>query len=52
MNELVPVETCRIVARPHLFKAERIERTVKAGGTRTAVFEVGGLDSSKLPKWN
>jgi len=25
---------------------------VKAGGTRTAVFEVGGLDSSKLPEWN
>ena len=25
---------------------------VKAGGTRTAVFETGGLDSSKLPAWN
>ena len=25
---------------------------VKAGGTRTAVFETGGLDSTKLPKWN
>ena len=24
---------------------------VKAGGTRTAVFEVGGLDPSQLPKW-
>lgn len=33
MTELVPAESCRIVARPHLFKAERIERTVKAGGT-------------------
>ncbi len=29
-----------------------IEFPVKAGGTRTAVFEVGGLDPSKLPKWN
>lgn len=25
---------------------------VKAGGTRTAVFETGGLDPSKLPAWN
>jgi hypothetical protein len=25
---------------------------VKAGGTRTAVFEVGGLDAGKLPGWN
>ena len=24
---------------------------VKAGGTRTAVFEVGGLDPSQLPRW-
>jgi hypothetical protein len=24
---------------------------VKAGGTRTAVFEVGGLDATQLPKW-
>lgn len=24
---------------------------VKAGGTRTAVFEVGGLDASQLPTW-
>lgn len=24
---------------------------VKAGGTREAVFELGGLDASKLPKW-
>ena len=24
---------------------------VKAGGTRTAVFEVGGVDASQLPKW-
>jgi hypothetical protein len=29
-----------------------IEFPVKAGGTRTAVFEVGGLDPTKLPKWN
>ena len=29
-----------------------IEFPVKAGGTRTAVFEVGGLDRSKLPGWN
>ena len=26
--------------------------SVKAGGTRTAVFEVGGLDPVHLPKWN
>ncbi len=34
--------------------AERvsIEFPVKAGGTRTAVFEVAGLDRSKLPDWN
>ena len=30
----------------------RIEFPVKAGGTRTAVFEVGGLDASKLAAWN
>lgn len=29
-----------------------IEFPVKAGGTRTAVFEVGGLDPSRLPSWN
>jgi hypothetical protein len=29
-----------------------IEFPVKAGGTRTAVFEVAGLDPAKLPKWN
>lgn len=29
-----------------------IEFPVKAGGKRTAVFEVGGLDRSKLPGWN
>ena len=29
-----------------------VEFPVKAGGTRTAVFEVAGLDRSKLPKWN
>ena len=28
-----------------------IEFPVKAGGTRTAVFEVGELDASRLPKW-
>ena len=33
-------------------KALAIEFPVKAGGTRTAVFEVGGLDRSKLPGWN
>ncbi len=33
-------------------KVIAIEFPVKAGGTRTAVFEVGGLDASKLPKWN
>ena len=29
-----------------------IEFPVKAGGKRTAVFEVGGLDHGRLPKWN
>ncbi len=29
-----------------------IEFPVKAGGTRTAVFETGGVDKGKLPKWN
>lgn len=29
-----------------------IEFPVKAGGTRTAMFEVGGLDNGKLPDWN
>ncbi|HEU4773142.1 MAG TPA: hypothetical protein VFS82_01270 [Lysobacter sp.] len=29
-----------------------IEFPVKAGGTRTAVFEVGGLDPERLPGWN
>jgi hypothetical protein len=33
-------------------KTIAIEFPVKAGGTRTAVFEVGGLEPSKLPKWN
>ena len=28
-----------------------IEFPVKAGGTRTAVFEVGGLQPAKLPQW-
>ncbi len=28
-----------------------IEFPVKAGGTRTAVFETRGLDPSNLPKW-
>lgn len=32
-------------------KLVSIEFPVKAGGTRTAVFEVGGLDPSQLPKW-
>ena len=30
----------------------RIEFPVKAGGTRTAEFEVGGLDPEQLPRWN
>jgi hypothetical protein len=29
-----------------------IEFPVKAGGTRTAVFEIGGLDRTKMPKWD
>jgi len=32
-------------------KVIAIEFPVKAGGTRTAVFEVGGLDPSRMPKW-
>lgn len=32
-------------------KTVSIEFPVKAGGTRTAVFEVGELDGSRLPKW-
>ncbi|MGO3126919.1 MAG: hypothetical protein ACTIJY_02485 [Luteimonas sp.] len=32
-------------------KTVSIEFPVKAGGTRTAVFEVAGLDRGKLPKW-
>lgn len=38
-------------------KAQQADRTmtitfpVKAGGTREVMFEVGGLDASKLPKW-
>lgn len=33
-------------------KRLEIEFPVKAGGTRTAVFETGGLDASQLPGWN
>lgn len=33
-------------------KVIAIEFPVKAGGTRTAVFEVGALEPSKLSKWN
>ena len=33
-------------------KVLTIEFPVKAGGTRSAEFEVGGLDRSQLPKWN
>lgn len=35
-------------------EAERIsiEIPVKAGGTRTAVYEVAGLDENRLPDWN
>lgn len=29
-----------------------IEFPVKAGGTRTATFEIGGLDPERLPGWN
>lgn len=29
-----------------------VEFPVKAGGTRTAVFEVGGLDGSQMPGWD
>jgi hypothetical protein len=29
-----------------------IQFPVKAGGTRTAVFEVGGLDRSQMPGWD
>ena len=29
-----------------------VEFPVKAGGTRVALFEVGGLDPAKLPAWN
>ena len=32
-------------------KTIAIEFPVKAGGTRTAVFEVGGLDPARMPKW-
>lgn len=30
----------------------KVEYPVKAGGTRTAEFEVGGLDRTRLPAWN
>ena len=33
-------------------KTLSIEFPVKAGGTRTAVFEVGELNPDRLPKWN
>ena len=29
-----------------------VEFPVKAGGARTATFEVGGLDRSKMPEWD
>ncbi len=32
-------------------KVISIEFPVKAGGTRTAVFETGGLDASQMPQW-
>ncbi len=32
-------------------KTLSIEFPVKAGGTRTAVFETGGLDEGKMPRW-
>ncbi len=33
-------------------KVIEIEFPVKAGGTRKAVFEVGGLDGSQMPNWD
>lgn len=33
-------------------KSISIEFPVKAGGTRTAVFETGGLDGARLPGWD
>ncbi len=33
-------------------KVASIEFPVKEGGTRTAVFEVGGLDGSQMPGWD
>ena len=33
-------------------KTLSIEFPVKAGGTRTAVFETGGVDAEQMPKWN
>jgi hypothetical protein len=33
-------------------KLVAIEFPVKAGGTRTAIFEVGGLDRSRMPGWD
>ena len=32
-------------------KVVEIEFPVKAGGTRTAAFEVAALDTTSLPKW-
>ncbi|WP_411852190.1 hypothetical protein ACLB90_06665 [Stenotrophomonas sp. LGBM10] len=32
-------------------KVISIEFPVKAGGTRTAVFETGGVDTTRMPKW-
>lgn len=39
----------RLVAEGQVIE---IEFPVKAGGTRTATFEVGGLDTKKMPGWN
>jgi hypothetical protein len=33
-------------------KVITVEFPVKPAGTRTAVFEVGGLDRARLPAWN
>ena len=33
-------------------KRIQIEFPVKAGGTRTAMFDVAGLDRSKMPGWD
>jgi hypothetical protein len=36
----------------HKTKVVSIEFPVKGGGTRTATFEVDGLDGSQMPGWD